>query len=488
MNLAYIVIDTLRYDYIGANGNDWIETPNIDRFASKALAFDYTFCASFPTIPYRTDVITGQYGAPIHPWKPLRHERQTLPWTLAENGYATQLIHDTPHLVNGGHNFDWPFHAWTFVRGAEVDRDWITDTVVWPDNWTRQPLFDCIDDKAAESGMLRSYARANRNRKNPEDWNCARLFNTAAQFLKDNAKRDNFFLWVDCFDPHEPWDAPLEFMKKYDTRPGYDGRVDPRSLGARGNAQLSDEAKQHIKAQYAAKTTWMDHCFGQFLDTLESTGLDKNTAVIFTADHGTNVGERGRFGKGQPVRQQETHVPLFIRLPEGVSEEGRGRSNVIVQPQDFFPTILNILGEARPDGIEGHDILTPARNGESGDRELALSGGSIERWENAAQNPNLNLFTIFTREWSLEVGITPENSKLVRLGELDDVSSEHPDVVAKLHAAAVDEIERRGTDPSLMKWLRSGGKADFPTDATYWNGYPGPAGYRPYFGKLYTGE
>ena len=78
MNLAYIVIDTLRYDYIGANGNDWIETPNIDRFASKALAFDYAFCASFPTIPYRTDVITGQYGAPIHPWKPLRHERQNL--------------------------------------------------------------------------------------------------------------------------------------------------------------------------------------------------------------------------------------------------------------------------------------------------------------------------------------------------------------------------------------------------------------------------
>ena len=205
MNLAYIVIDTLRYDHIGANGNDWIETPNIDRFASKAWAYDRAFCASFPTIPYRTDVITGQYGAPFHAWKPLRHERQTLPWTLAQNGYATQLIHDTPHLVNGGHNFDWPFHAWTFVRGAEVDRDWIMDTDPWPDNWTRQPLFDCLDDKAAESGMLRSYARANRNRKKPEDWNCAKLFNTAAQFLKDNTKRDNFFLWIDCFDPHEPW-------------------------------------------------------------------------------------------------------------------------------------------------------------------------------------------------------------------------------------------------------------------------------------------
>ncbi len=484
MNLAYIVIDTLRYDYIAANGNHWIQTPNIDAFAAKSWAFDRAFCASFPTIPYRTDVITGQYGAPFHPWKPLRHERQTLPWTLAQCGYATQLIHDTPHLVNGGHNFDWPFHAWTFVRGAEVDRDWITDKVVWPDNWTRQPLFDCIPERAAESGMLRSYARANRNRKKPDDWNCAKLFNTAAQFLKDNANRENFFLWVDCFDPHEPWDAPLEFMKKYDTRPDYDGRVDPRSLGGRNNPNLSDLAKQHIKAQYAAKLSWMDDCFGQFLDALETTGLHKNTTVILTGDHGTNVGERGTFGKGQPVRQQEAHVPLFIRLPDGDA----GRSNVIVQPQDFFPTILNILGETCPDGIDGHDILTPARERKTGPRHLALSGGSIERWQQAADNPNLVLFTTFNQDWSLEVTAKPENSRLIRLGDLENVADKHPDIVAQLHTEALDDIEHRGTDPELIAWLRSGGEREFPTDATYWDGYPGPAGFRPYFGKLYTGD
>ena len=99
------------------------------------------------------------------------------------------------------------------------------------------------------------------------------------------------------------------------------------------------------------------------LNRTEIYGLEKNTAVILTGDHGTNVGERGRFGKGQPVREQEAHVPLFIRLPEGDA----GRSNVIVQPQDFFPTILNILGETVPEGnLEGYDILTPARERKSG--------------------------------------------------------------------------------------------------------------------------
>ncbi len=484
MNLAFIVIDTLRYDYIGANGNDWIETPNIDRFASKAWAFDRAFCASFPTIPYRTDVITGQYGAPFHAWKPLRHERQTLPRTLAKQGFATQLIHDTPHLVNGGHNFDWPFHAWTFVRGAEVDRDWIMDTVPIPDNWVKEPLFECLDDNVFQSNMLRSYARANRNRKTLGDWNCAKLFNTAAQFLKDNAKRENFFLWVDCFDPHEPWDAPPEFMKKYDKRPGYDGNIDPRSLGSRNKPVLSDAARQHIKDQYAAKLTWMDHCFGEFLDALESTGLDKNTAVILTGDHGTNVGERGSFGKGQPVREQEGHVPLFVRLPEGDT----GRSNVIVQPQDFYPTILNILGEDRPEGLEGYDFLTPAREGKSGERELALSGGSIQRWQQASNRENVILFTAFDQEWNIEVATKPENSRLIKLGSIEYVQDEHQDVVEKLHAAAVDEIGRRGTDPALMSWLRSGGMTEFPSDSNFFDGYPGPPGYSTYFGRLYPGK
>ncbi|MYF99260.1 sulfatase [Candidatus Poribacteria bacterium] len=484
MNVAFIVIDTLRYDYIGANGNDWIETPNIDRFASKAWAFDRAFCASFPTIPYRTDVITGQYGAPFHAWKPLRHERQTLPRTLAKEGYATQLLHDTPHLVNGGHNFDWPFHAWTFIRGAEVDRDWIMDHVPMPDNWVKEPLFDCLDDGAFKSNMLRSYARANRNRKTLADWNCAKLFNTAAQFLKDNAKRENFFLWVDCFDPHEPWDAPPEFMKKYDKRPSYDGNIDPRSLGGRNKNVLSDVAKQHIKDQYAAKLTWMDHCFGEFVDALEATGLDKNTAVILTGDHGTNVGERGSFGKGQPVREQEGHVPLFVRLPEGDT----GRSNVIVQPQDFFPTILNILGIDRPDGLEGHDFLTPARENGSGEREIALSGGSIQNWTQAGKRNKGILFTAFDQDWNIEVSAKPENSRLIKLGSIEYVQDQHQDVVAKLHAAAVEEISKRGIDPALMKWLRSGGEAEFPSGCSFFDGYPGPEGYSAYFGRLYPGE
>ena len=473
MNIALIIIDTLRYDYLGAHGNEWVETPNMDRLAAESWVFDRAFSASYPTIPHRTDVMTGKYGGPFHAWLPLSHDAYTLPWALASAGYATQLIHDTPHLVNGGHNFDWPFHAWTFVRGAEVDRPWIDDEVQWPENWALDPMFDCLDEQIARNDRTAiTYSRANRGRKDHEDWNCAMTFLTASQFLHDNAKRNNFFLWVDCFDPHEPWDAPPEFVLKYDKTPGYDGRIDPRTFSGRNNPELSDEAKARVKALYAAKVSWVDHWLGRFLDTLEETGLSENTAVILTADHGTNCGERGKFGKGHPVREQEGHVPFLVRVPEG----GTGRSNILVQPQDAFATILGLAGQDAPAEMDSHDILSIAREGRDGPRPIALAGSGGGGWQKEGV-----LFTAFNQEWVLEVHARPEDSTLTRIGSLECVEQDHPDVVKELHAAAVQEIGRRGTDPVLMRWLRDPGDANPPVHK-----WPSRSGYYPYFSRLYT--
>lgn len=480
MNICIIVIDTLRRDYIGAYGNDWIETPNIDRLAEDSVVFDRCFTHSYPTIPHRTDVLTGEYGQPFHPWMPLRHDRNTFVEQLGNGGYCTQLIHDTPHLVNGGHNFDWPFHAWTQVRGAEVDRPWIDASNSWPSNWKRDPLFDFAGDEALQGGMIQTYARANRNRSDNSEWNCARLFDTASRFLRDNSTRDNFLLWVDCFDPHEPWDSPPEFMLKYDHREGYDGTIDPRSFGARNSENMPEAAVQHIAAQYAAKVSWMDHCLGTFLDTMEETGLADETIVLLTADHGTNVGARGRYGKGFPVREQEARIPLMIRLPG----QRPMRSDAIVQPQDIYATMCGVGGEETPDKIESYDLLEQARDSGSV-RQMALSGRNADRWDG---NTDRTLFTAFTAEWALEFAARPECCRLERLGTIEDVSEENPEVVRSLHQRAIEEVARRGADPALVDWLESEGKAEWPTDIEYWDGYPGPAGYVSYFSRLYTGE
>ena len=478
MNIIIIIIDTLRYDYIGANGNHWIHTPNMDKLATNSWVFDHCYSASYPTIPHRTDVLTGKYGGPFHPWKPLRFDVLTLPQALAEGGYCTQLIHDTPHLVNGGHNFDWPFHAWTFIRGAEVDRPWIDSLPALSENWQRDPLFDFVNENLVKDSNLVTYFRANRKRRKEEDWNAAKLFLTASEWLKDNVSRNNFFLWLDCFDPHEPWDIPPKFAMMYDETPGYDGRVDPRSFVSRNAKNLPEAARKRIKAFYAAKVSWVDRWLGEFLNTLDQTGLAKNTAVILTADHGTNVGERSRFGKGHPVREQEGHIPFIVHVPGGES----GRSDIIVQPQDIFATVMDLARLPAPDNLDSHNVLDIVHKGREGLRKLALSGTAGYNWNG---NCEKILFTVFDDEWYLEFAAKPENCHLTRYGSLEDVAAKNSAIVERLHASAIDEIERRGADSAFVAWVRNNGESEFPKECYFWDGGPGPKGYAAYFGRLY---
>ena len=91
MNFIFICIDTLRYDHLSRHGNDWISTPNFEAFAKEAMVFDNSYGGSFPTIPHRTDTITGRFGRPLHPWQPLAFDAVTLPRILGEAGWATQM-------------------------------------------------------------------------------------------------------------------------------------------------------------------------------------------------------------------------------------------------------------------------------------------------------------------------------------------------------------------------------------------------------------
>jgi hypothetical protein len=223
----------------------------------------------------------------------------------------------------------------------------------------------------------------------------------------------------------------------------------------------------------------MDRCVGRFLDALNDSPLAQNTAVVLVGDHGTNDGSTGFFGKRAPVSEAEAHVPLMIRTPGGDS----GRCDVIWQPQDMFPTILAMAGVAADADVDGSDVLSAARSGSAGKREIALTGAAVASWR--GKGPEDRLFTAFDREWCLQVAPSVEHSRLVRLGELDDVAAAHTDVVRRLHAAALAEIRRRGLDPALADWLEAAGAGDFPNDASFWDGWPDDTGHYAYFARLY---
>ena len=177
---------------------------------------------------------------------------------------------------------------------------------------------------------------------------------------------------------------------------------------------MSEQAKNRIKAWYAAKVTWVDRWLGELLHTIEETGLDERTAILLTADHGTNVNDWGRFGKGFPVREQEGHTPFMVCVPG----EAPGRSEMFVQPQDIFATILGFAGIPAPKRIDSHNVLFLAINGESGPRHVALSGQAPGHFPGVTDLRGAceGFFTVFGNEFYLIFNIELEKSKLVRYG------------------------------------------------------------------------
>ena len=121
MNIILLISDTFRYDNLFDRSDEMpVNTPNLDRFAERAVSCSRMFMSSFPTIPHRTDVTTGRYGWPWYSWQDrLKSSRNHVPIILGSAGYASQLITDCPHLYNS--NFHSGFTAAQAIRGQEGD-------------------------------------------------------------------------------------------------------------------------------------------------------------------------------------------------------------------------------------------------------------------------------------------------------------------------------------------------------------------------------
>ena len=202
----------------------------------------------------------------------------------------------------------------------------------------------------------------------------------AAKWLERNYRREKFFLWVDTFDPHEPWDAPKWYVEKYD--PGYKG--EEVIYPVYGNCNYLTEAElKHIRALYAAEVTLVDRWVGMLLQKIEDLGLFDNTAVIFTSDHGFYLGEHGLVGKAiisenlfeyVPLYEEVARIPLLIWLP-GLKKSFRCSS--FVQPPDLTATILDIAGVKKSKRIQGKSLLPVIEGKESILRDIAVSSPSL---------------------------------------------------------------------------------------------------------------
>ncbi len=372
-NVIMVISDTLRRDHLGVYGNDWISTPYIDRFAKNALVFENAYTGSFPTVPNRHDIMVGRFTATYIPWAPLPQDELVLAQILSENNYITMMIIDQPHIVERGFFYNRGFDAWDWIRGQESD-NWRIGEYQWKANQVR----------LRHLGIYPQFINRNYWRYE-EDRFVARTAQAAMRWIEDylnipSQRRKPFFLYVDAFDPHEPWDPPEWYTRKYYPE-DYSGEVIdyPHYWFVDGN--LSEEELKYTRALYAGEVSLVDRWLGRFFEKIEDVGLMENTIVIFTTDHGFLHGEHGIIGKAiispnrsaysttLPLYEEISHIPLIIKTPEG-----KGRQiSAIVQPADFAPTILELVGIKVPDTMSGKSFAKIIDGKEDNHRDIAFS-------------------------------------------------------------------------------------------------------------------
>lgn len=343
MNLIVLMLDSFRQDHVGVYhqgqapfpGVPPCRTPNLDAFARSCVVFDNCYPEGLPTIPVRTALMTGQQTLPFRPWQPLTPQDVSVAEILRREGYTCGLISDCYHYRAPGMNFHRGFHAYRWIRGQEYDP--------YESAPTRRNLDAYVNAHYPEiwRNRVAQFLANTDDFQREEDWFAARVVEQAVQWLKKNRGQKNLFLWIDSFEPHEPWDPPKRFDVYRD--PSYKGKRLIMPMGGKYETWATPEEARDIQGLYAGEAAFVDHCLGPLFWTMEELGYLEDSIVVITADHGHPLGDHGKFLKGADRMYGELlKVPFLVRLPGG--KGGGTRTRAIVQFQDMLPTVLDVMG------------------------------------------------------------------------------------------------------------------------------------------------
>lgn len=434
MNCIWITVDSFRQDHLRCyrpqgtsdpTGKSLLpHTPNIDRLASEGLRCDRLRSDALPSVPCRCGIFTGRRvfprrGVPARQgeeinasgWPTLPDEEVTVAEHLARHGYVCALVSDCCHLMEPGQNFHRGFHCYHWERGQEQDR------------WQSQPLPPGRLERYLKEGtslsdprvrILAQYLKNQMYRQGDEEFQAARVFRRAIEWLERNHTHERFYLHIECFDPHEPWDAPQRLISLYDPRWGGPHLIYP-NLWKRN--ELTDAEHHHIRARYAAECSLVDHWVGRLMSTVERLGLVENTLIVFLSDHGKIIGEFNHYGMAPEDTSLELNsVPCIIRHPKG--ELAGGRYAGWFYNTDVTATALSLLGVEPKPLTEGESFWpAAASNAEFRDHAVVCYQHVLSCWQD---------------DWLLLVDTARNTTELYHLGEdphrEKDVAARYPEI------------------------------------------------------------
>ena len=310
--VVIIVVDTLRADHLGCYGCERDTSPNLDRLAADSTLYRRAISQAPWTTPSIGSLMTSRYPSALgirDARSILDEEVVLLAEVLAPAGYTNSAVIS--------HSFCSA--RWGFAQGFhEFDESMVVghDAICGPG----------VTDRALQ--------------------------------ILDQQKGERFFLWLHYFDPHFAYLSHPEYP--FDPDPDYDGPITPgMPFGdlLRTRHRLKDPDLAELTRMYDSEIRLTDEAIGRVLDRLRELNLYDRSLIVFTGDHGEEFMEHGDLGHTKNLYGEVMHVPLLIKLPNGVPQKVDRAVGLI----DVYPTVLDVLGLTIEHDIAGRSLLKEPR-------------------------------------------------------------------------------------------------------------------------------
>ncbi|MHC4943574.1 MAG: sulfatase family protein [Planctomycetota bacterium] len=410
-NVLLITVDTLRADRVGCYGYGLDTSPNIDGLAARGVRFQDCTVQWPKTYQSLSSFITGKYPKNI----PLADGQRKLPPSMKimseiflEAGYATGAVVSNLH-VGKSFGFDQGFEH--FVES-------------WAEKWKEE---DQETSSRRQGGWIKEYTDATLVTDQGLDW------------LRKTDRERPFFLWLHYMDTHGPYVPPDEYSNLF--KGAHPAEPAPRRKLPKYQLQHDSESGKPIydlafyRAQYDREIRYVDDQIARLLDWLAEEGLEEDTLIIFTSDHGESFHEHEYYLEhGKLSYQACARVPLIF-THSGALPGGR-IVNHPVGVIDVTATIVDLAGLEIPSFFEGRSMADVIHGGEAKGPEFVFM-------EAGYSSPDTQL-TVRSGPWKL-IQVRSEADRQLMAGteyelynvyedphELDNIASEHPQIVDHL--------------------------------------------------------
>jgi len=453
MRILYLDLDTLRPDHLGCYGYHRNTSPNLDRIAARGVRFDNCYCSDAPCLPSRTALMSGRFG--IH----------------------------TGVVNHGGTNAD------PRIDGARRGfRDTLNSTSL-PASLNQAGLHTCyiggFGDRHATYSFYAGFREVHDTGLGGGE-SAEHVSPTALDWIRRNAKKENWYLQVNYWDPHTPYRAPASFGNPFEKDPlpswitpevlarhlrragphtahdvggMFDNRTDPRHPRQPGDV-LDEAGLRRLFDGYDSGIRYMDDHIGALLSELERQGVLDDLAIIVSSDHGENLGELGIYAEHATADTITCRIPMIVAWPGG----RRGAADAGLHYNlDLAPTLAELLGRERKPVWDGQSYA-PAILGarDAGRPDLVVSqcchvcqrGVRWDRYHYVRTYHDG--FHLFPREMLFDISSDPH--------EQNDLAAARPDLCREAayrlmnwHDAMMDSMSSDCDVDPLRTVIREGG-------------------------------